>query len=441
MEYFFVVVLGSILKPVAHVFLRFIFLPLYKLIVLSKLRLQRLALPARGFILFFVTNRYLFHAAVVTASLVAIWFNVQTKQVLAQDIGKRSILYSLMTEGTVEIVTEQKLVENVKPASANRFGPGTIEAVPYIDFNYHAMDEEEMGGLSGQIPGTLVLAPLDHRAEESSPAKPKRTEVENYTVQAGDTLGTIARDHSVNVGTILWANNLTERQYIRPGDNLKILPVSGVLAKVGKGETLSGIAKKYGGNVKEIIKQNNLADEKVTVGMELIIPGGEPPAVVPVRTVASTNYVLKEPGTTREVAPGENPVQKPNDAVEKPEAPKTRLLWPTSARIITQYYGWRHTGLDIAGDHTNPLYAADDGVVSISGWNSGGYGYQVLIEHPNGMKTRYAHASKLFVGVGDQVKRGQVIAMMGSTGRSTGPHIHFEVYVNGKRVNPLLYIR
>lgn len=97
--------------------------------------------------------------------------------------------------------------------------------------------------------------------------------------------------------------------------------------------------------------------------------------------------------------------------------------------------------MDIDGDLTSPLYAAADGVVEKAGWNSGGYGLQVLINHPNGMKTRYAHASKLFVKAGDEVKRGEVIAMMGSTGRSTGSHLHFEVYVNGRRQNPLTYIR
>jgi murein DD-endopeptidase MepM/ murein hydrolase activator NlpD len=87
------------------------------------------------------------------------------------------------------------------------------------------------------------------------------------------------------------------------------------------------------------------------------------------------------------------------------------------------------------------LYAADSGVVEKSGWNSGGYGYMVLINHGNGRKTRYAHASKLYVKVGERVEKGQTVAAMGSTGRSTGPHIHFEVIINGKLVNPLNYIK
>jgi murein DD-endopeptidase MepM/ murein hydrolase activator NlpD len=118
-----------------------------------------------------------------------------------------------------------------------------------------------------------------------------------------------------------------------------------------------------------------------------------------------------------------------------------RLYLPTNGHSITQYYGWKHTGVDIDGDYTSPLYAAEDGVVEVAGWQTNGYGLMVLIDHQNGFKTRYGHSSKLFVQAGDYVKRGQVIAMMGTTGRSTGTHLHFEVYVNGARVNPLAYIK
>ncbi len=139
------------------------------------------------------------------------------------------------------------------------------------------------------------------------------------------------------------------------------------------------------------------------------------------------------------VSPPSN-TKKPED-LDTSDAPKTRLLWPTSGHVVTQYYGWKHTGIDIDGDYSSPLYAAADGVVETAGWNSGGYGLQIIVDHPNGMKTRYAHSSKLFVKVGDSVKKGQVIAMMGTTGRSTGTHLHFEVYTNNKRANPLSYIR
>ena len=117
------------------------------------------------------------------------------------------------------------------------------------------------------------------------------------------------------------------------------------------------------------------------------------------------------------------------------------MLWPATVRRITQYFNWRHRGIDIAGPTGTLIYAALDGMVEISGWNSGGYGYQIVLRHSNGMKTRYAHSSKLFVSVGQKVTKGEVIALMGSTGRSTGSHLHFEVVVGGVRVNPFLYVK
>jgi murein DD-endopeptidase MepM/ murein hydrolase activator NlpD len=120
----------------------------------------------------------------------------------------------------------------------------------------------------------------------------------------------------------------------------------------------------------------------------------------------------------------------------------TKLAWPTSATRITQYFSWRHPGLDLAAKVGTPLYAAESGKVTISqGGYNGGYGNTIVIDHGGGMKTRYGHASKLYVKVGDTVERGEVIAAMGSTGRSTGSHLHFEVIINGTKYNPLSYIR
>lgn len=437
-------IIWRIARPLGGLLLNLIVLPIYKLVILTKLRIQHLALPARGFVLFLVTNRYLFHASIIAVSAVTIWANLQTRQVLAQDIGRHSLLYSLMSDGDAEIVSEQTMAENTKPAEA-RLGLGTIEAVPHIDFDYLPANEAADRGLSFNIPGTVVLEPMDSGSNGLEQVRPDRHGVETYVVKEGDTLGSIARDYGVNVGTILWTNNLTERQYIRPGDSLKILPTSGVLATVRKGETLNSIAHKYNADADEISRQNNLADGQVRAGMELIIPGGEPMQIEQTRFAVTrqvTRDRLNEPGALGNTASvSANPVNKPADAVVKPDAPKNKLFWPSSGHVITQYYGWRHTGIDIDGDFTSPLYAADDGIVTTAGWNSGGYGLMILIDHPNGMRTRYGHASKLFVKPGDVVHRGQVIAMMGSTGRSTGSHLHFEVYINGRRTNPLPYIR
>ena len=120
-------------------------------------------------------------------------------------------------------------------------------------------------------------------------------------------------------------------------------------------------------------------------------------------------------------------------------------IWPTTGEV-TSPYGLRwngtdfHPGMDIANDMGTPIVATADGVVDYAGWNAGGYGNMVDIDHGNGIMTRYGHASQVVVSTGQHVKRGQLIAYMGSTGFSTGPHVHYEVHVNGNRVNPISYL-
>jgi LysM repeat protein len=255
----------------------------------------------------------------------------------------------------------------------------------------------------------------------------ERTSIVTYTVKAGDSVGSIASQFGISTNTILWANGLTGSGVIHEGDKLAILPTSGVLHKVASGENVQSIAKKYGVTADGIINYNNLENGgSLMAGETIIIPGGQKASVV-VKTTRSGSNVISSIKN----------LVKPSNAVPS----GSKLQWPTSGYRISQYYSWRHTGLDIANKTGTPLYAAEDGVVEISSWNSGGYGNMVLIRHANGIKTRYGHASKLLVKAGEKVSRGQVIALMGSTGRSTGPHLHFEVYVGGGRVNPLNYIK
>jgi murein DD-endopeptidase MepM/ murein hydrolase activator NlpD len=190
--------------------------------------------------------------------------------------------------------------------------------------------------------------------------------------------------------------------------------------------------------------------ESLHLGEELIVPGGTPPAAAPVATrstiatrpdVPINRIAGKALDIYQEITGKEDGRDAPKDIEEDEDKPKTKLLWPVPGHVITQYFGWRHTGLDIDGDYKDAIYASEDGVVEVAGWNSGGYGLQVVINHGNGMKTRYAHSSKLLVKPGESVKRGQVLAMVGTTGRSTGTHLHYEVIINGKVVNPLAYTK
>jgi murein DD-endopeptidase MepM/ murein hydrolase activator NlpD len=117
------------------------------------------------------------------------------------------------------------------------------------------------------------------------------------------------------------------------------------------------------------------------------------------------------------------------------------MFWPIGSKRITQYFWWRHPALDVGAPKGTPIYAADDGIVEFVKLGRTGYGQQLMVDHGNGIRTRYAHASQIIMKPGDPVKKGDVIAYVGSTGRSTGPHLHFEIFIGPRRVNPLQYIR
>jgi murein DD-endopeptidase MepM/ murein hydrolase activator NlpD len=286
-----------------------------------------------------------------------------------------------------------------------------------------------------QRPGA-VLPPVQtsSSSESGTVIASDRRDVIEYVVQSGDVIGSIAEAHGVSVQTILTENDLTARSYIRPGQVLSILPVSGVTHTVRSGDTVIKIANTYDAEADDVIAFNRLKNDgsDIVVGETLVIPGGT--------KQAAPTYVASNP--TPVVSNPIKQVVAPPPSVQTPAG--SGYIWPTSATIVTQYYGWRHTGIDIAGPAGSALYAARSGEVikSQCGWN-GGYGCHIIIDHGGGVQTLYAHAltDGLLVGVGEQVTQGDTIALMGSTGRSTGPHIHFEVRVNGQRVNPYQYIR
>ncbi len=278
--------------------------------------------------------------------------------------------------------------------------------------------------------GDLVFKPIGNGNNQSNgdTNQPQRTEIVKYEVQNGDTVSSIARRFGISVNTILWANDLGAYSLIRPGDSLDILPYSGILYTVKSGDNLSRISGLYSIEIDKITSANNLGDG-LKAGQKIILPG----AVRLAQAVA-----------TKKPAASYTGISAIRDFIQAPAAKTSgsKMAWPTVGSRITQYFSWRHTGVDIANKVGTPLYAADSGVVEIAaGGYNGGYGNTIVINHGGGIKTRYGHASKLFVKVGDQVEKGENIAAMGSTGRSTGSHLHFEVLVNGARKNPLNYVR
>ena len=254
---------------------------------------------------------------------------------------------------------------------------------------------------------------------------PERTETIEYSVRVGDTISSIAQYFGISVNTILWENNLTAKSYIKPGNKLRILPTSGVSHTVAKGENLASIAKKYDVEANEILAVNNLANaNQIRIGEELIIPGAR-------RVVDQAVATTRRPRSLAEIITGQGEAAVP--------VAGAKMNWPVQGRI-TQYYSWRHNGLDIANKIGTPIYAAEAGTVVEAAWNAGGYGYYIVIDHGGGKKTRYGHLSKFACSVGDEVAKGENIGFVGSTGRSTGPHLHFEVMLYGKRYNPLSYL-
>lgn len=225
-----------------------------------------------------------------------------------------------------------------------------------------------------------------------------------YVVRDGDSLSQIAKMFGVTTNTIIWANDIKERSLIREGQQLVILPISGVRHSVEKGETLSGIAKKYKGNLEEILEFNGLSsDATLAVGDVIVVPDGE---------VATPVYK----GASNIVRGGNSPSYS------------GYYIRPLNGGVRSQgLHGYN--AVDLAAPAGTPIFAAASGTVIISkdyGWN-GGYGRYVVIKHDNGTQTLYAHTSSNIVSVGKYVVQGQVVGYVGSTGKSTGNHLHFEI--------------
>lgn len=228
-----------------------------------------------------------------------------------------------------------------------------------------------------------------------------------YVVRKGDTLPAIAKMFGVSVNTIVWANDLKGR-VITPDQTLVILPISGVQHIVKKGDSLKSITKQYKADLDEILQYNNLTlDSKLAIGDEIVIPDGE-------------------------ITPQQSSVKPSNTGVGvKGSLTPTYngyYMRPIIGGIKTQgIHG--HNGVDLASSYGSNILAAASGKVLIakgSGWN-GGYGSYVVISHANGTQTLYGHLSSVEVSAGDNVSQGQVIGHMGSTGKSTGVHLHFEI--------------
>jgi LysM repeat protein len=344
--------------------------------------------------------------------------------------------FSVITDD-LELIEEKINLRQILVAGKEKYSDltGTILNRPWIsdineeDSNLVYNDSALLNNISitGNVAGDTSQANTPNNPTTSV----KRSEIIYYEVNNGDTISSIANKFKISINTILWSNNLTAFSLIRPGDKLTILPTSGTVYTVKSGDTVGKIALKFGVEENSIFQYNSIKSANgLIIGKTIIIPGG--------KKISETTAIVKKSGSSK----ANNAVAVIEKLINPKKAPasKSAMLWPTEGHRISQYYSWRHTGLDIANKVGTPLYAVDSGTVEFAGW-SNGYGNNVVINHGGGKKTRYAHASKLYVKVGESVGRGEQIAAMGSTGWSTGPHIHFEVIINGAKYNPLSYIR
>jgi murein DD-endopeptidase MepM/ murein hydrolase activator NlpD len=284
------------------------------------------------------------------------------------------------------------------------------------------------------------------RLHTDVPSRP-RQEVMRYIVKPGDTLFGIAGKFGIKPETILWSNQAVlgdNPHSLRPDQELNILPVDGAYYRWSAGDGLNGVAKFFGVTPEDIInypgnqldpaKLGDFAAPNIEAGAWLVIPGGHREFV----SWSAPVIPLDNPGVAKVLGPGacENVL---GGAVGT-----GAFIWPTVTHTLSGFDyepQANHPGIDISGKEGDAVYAADSGVIVYAGWNNWGYGNVIVINHANGWQTLYAHLSSYFVSCGGFVYQGNTIGAVGTTGNSTGPHLHFEMMYNGVRVNPHDYVR
>ncbi len=291
-----------------------------------------------------------------------------------------------------------------------------VVTAPIIASTYPGTNDE----LINFTPPSAVLGALTTATDQTATVisdKP-RDQVVVYEVQQGDTLGIIAQKFGVTVDTIKWANDL-KGEALSVGQQIKIPPVTGIVHKVKPGETVYSIAKYYKTDAQKIVNYpfndyTDLDTFALAVGQTLVVPDGVMPEARP---------IIAPSVPTSQIAGGSG-----------------QFLWPAGGSI-TQYPVWYHMALDIANSAAPGIAAAGSGKVVLVERQRYAYGWHIIIDNGGGLSTLYAHLSDIYVDVGQDITKGQLIGKMGSTGRSTGTHLHFEVRKNGIAVNPLSFLR
>jgi LysM repeat protein len=311
--------------------------------------------------------------------------------------------------------------------SAARRGPAT--PVP----------EDPAGPVEVALPAFEVGSPgavVSRRTEPSTDIRQRaRVDVLRYTVQEGDSVFGIAEHFGLEPETVLWGNFETledDPHLLRPGQELNILPIDGTYYEWKAGDSLKSVADFFGVDVSNIVDWpgNKLDPDHPDVkqGSWLVVPEGKRA----MRTWIVPTIARGQAGVGTAFGPGGCSGDYSGGAVGS-----GGFIWPSANHYISGNNYWSgHLGIDIAAGTGDTIWAADTGVVVFAGWATTGYGNMVMLDHGNGWQTLYAHLSSVRVGCGESVGQGQTLGYAGSTGNSTGAHLHFETRFEGGFVNP-----
>jgi murein DD-endopeptidase MepM/ murein hydrolase activator NlpD len=311
----------------------------------------------------------------------------------------------------------------------------SIQTVPTVVVAGGSSIQQEIVDSFGGVPR---LAQVD----TTIPSRPREAVIK-YTVEEGDTIFGIAENFGLKPETILWGNYyvlLDDPHSLKPGQELNILPVNGTYHEWQAGEGLNGVAKYYGVTPEDIINYpaNKLSPETVgdfaspniQPGTWLIVPNGRRDFI---SWSAPLGVTRENPASARVLGPGAC------DPVSGGAVGYGTFVWPASQHRLSGFDyspSTNHWGIDIAGNEGEGAYATDAGVVVYAGWNNYGYGNMIMVDHGNNFQSLYAHLSGISVGCGQSVGQGDLIGVIGSTGRSSGSHLHFEIRAISSWVNP-----